>query len=105
MAYPANSMIMYADPTLLEMKESPMYNFFKNEYKEVHDQLYAYHQYKSHLQPEPTLLEIIKNWFKIFKFDMNFTQKQIDDYLSRSRDHYDLEQRERNVMNGNVRFA
>jgi len=36
---------------------------------------------------------------------MNFTQKQIEDYLSRSRDHYDLEQRERNVMNGNVRFA
>ena len=105
MAYPANSMIMYADPTLLEMKASPMYNFFKNEYKEVPDQLYAYHQYKSHLQPEPTLLEIIKNWFKIFKFDMNFTQKQIEDYLSHSRDHYDLEQRERNVMNGNVRFA
>ena len=43
--------------------------------------------------------------FTIFKFDMNFTQKSIEDYLSHSRDPYDLEQRERNVMNGKVRFA
>ena len=105
MAYPANSMIMYTDPTYQEMRSSSMYPFFKAEYKEVHDQLYAFSNYKSKTQPKPTLLEIIKNWFKIFKFDMNFTQKQIEDYLSRSRDHYDLEQRERNVMNGNVRFA
>ena len=105
MAHPAASSVMYADPTYQEMRSSSMYPFFKAEYKEVHDQLYAFHNYKSKQQPEPTLLEIIKNWFKIFKFDMNFTQKQIDEYLSRSRDHYDLEQRERNVMNGNVRFA
>ena len=47
----------------------------------------------------------VKNMFTIFRFDMNFTQKQIDEYLSRSRDHYDLEQRERNVNFNNVRFA
>ena len=105
MAHPAASSVMYTDPTYQEMRSSSMYPFFKAEYKEVHDQLYAFHHYKSKQQPEPTLLEIIKNWFKIFKFDMNFTQKQIEDYLSHSRDHYDLEQRERNVMNGNVRFA
>lgn len=105
MAHPAASSVMYADPTYQEMRSSSMYPFFKAEYKEVHDQLYAFHNYKSKQQREPTLLEIIKNWFKIFKFDMNFTQKQIEDYLSHSRDHYDLEQRERNVMNGNVRFA
>ena len=105
MAYPANSMIMYTDPTYQEMRSSSMYPFFKAEYKEVHDQLYAFHNYKSKQQPEPTLLEIIKSWFKIFKFDMNFTQKQIDEYLSHSRDHYDLEQRERNVNFNNVRFA
>ena len=105
MAHPAASSVMYTDPTYQEMRSSSMYPFFKAEYKQVHDQLYAFHNYKSKQQPEPTLLEIIKNWFKIFKFDMNFTQKQIEDYLSHSRDHYDLEQRERNVMNGNVRFA
>ena len=105
MAHPAASSVMYTDPTYQEMRSSSMYPFFKAEYKEVHDQLYAFHTYKSKQQPEPALLEIIKNWFKIFKFDMNFTQKQIEDYLSHSRDHYDLEQRERNVMNGNVRFA
>ena len=105
MAHPAASSVMYTDPTYQEMRSSSMYPFFKAEYKEVHDQLYAFHNYKSKQQPEPVLLEIIKNWFKIFKFDMNFTQKQIEDYLSHSRDHYDLEQRERNVMNGNVRFA
>ena len=105
MANPANSMIMYTDPTYQEMRSSSMYPFFKAEFKQVPDQLYEYSKYKSKLQPKPTLLETIKNWFKIFKFDMNFTQKQIEDYLSRSRDHYDLEQRERNVMNGNVRFA
>jgi len=105
MANPANSMIMYTDPTYQEMRSSSMYPFFKAEFKQVSDQLYAFSNYKSKLQSKPTLLEIIKNWFKIFKFDMNFTQKQIDDYLSRSRDHYDLEQREKNVMNGNVRFA
>ena len=105
MAHPAASSVMYTDPTYQEMRSSSMYPFFKAEYKEVHDQLYAFHNYKSKQQLEPTLLEIIKNWFKIFKFDMNFTQKQIEDYLSHSRDHYDLEQRERNVMNRNVRFA
>ena len=105
MAHPAASSVMYTDPTYQEMRSSSMYPFFKAEYKEVHDQLYAFHTYKSKQQPEPTLLEIIKSWFKIFKFDMNFTQKQIDEYLSHSRDHYDLEQRERNVNFNNVRFA
>ena len=105
MAHPAASSVMYSDPTFQEMKSSSMYPFFKAEYKEVPDQLYAFHNYKSAQQPKTTLLDRVKNMFTIFRFDMNFTQKSIEDYLSRSRDHYDLEQRERNVMNGNVRFA
>tara|TARA_A100001201_G_scaffold56263_1_gene54656 strand:+ start:70 stop:387 length:318 start_codon:yes stop_codon:yes gene_type:complete len=105
MAHPADSSVMYSDPTFQEMRSSSMYPFFKAEYKEVPDQLYAFHNYKSAQQPKTTLLDRVKNMFTIFRFDMNFTQKSIEDYLSRSRDHYDLEQRERNVMNGNVRFA
>ena len=105
MAHPAASSVMYSDPTFQEMRSSSMYPFFKAEYKQVPDQLYAFHNYKSAQQPKITLLNRVKNMFTIFRFDMNFTQKQIDEYLSHSRDHYDLEQRERNVNFNNVRFA
>ena len=80
--------------------------WLRAEYRNLSDAEQAFYQYKSEKEKSKlTLIEKIRNWFKIFKFDMNFTQKQIEDYLSRSRDHYDLEQREKNVMNGNVRFA
>ena len=105
MANPATPSVMYTDPTYQEMRSSSMYPFFKAEYKQVHDQLYAFHNYKSAQQPKTTLWDRVKNMFTIFRFDMNFTQKSIEDYLSRSRDHYDLEQRERNVNFNNVRFA
>ena len=105
MANPATSSIPSYDPTYMEMKSDPMYPFFKTEYRLVHDQMYEYSKYKSSKQPKTTLLDRVKNMFTIFKFDMNFTQKSIEEYLSRSRDHYDLEQRERNVMSGKVRFA
>ena len=105
MAHPAASSIPSYDPTYMEMKSDPMYPFFKTEYRLVQDQMYEYSKYKSAQQPKVTLIDRVKNMFTIFKFDMNFTQKSIEEYLSRSRDHYDLEQRERNVMRGKVRFA
>ena len=105
MANPATSSIPSYDPTYMEMKSDPMYPFFKTEYRSVQDQMYEYSKYKSSKQPKTTLLDRVKNMFTIFKFDMNFTQTSIEEYLSRSRDHYDLEQRERNVMSGKVRFA
>ena len=105
MANPAASSIPFYDPTYMEMKSDSMYPFFKAEYRLVQDQMYEYSKYKSAQQPKITLWDRVKNMFTIFRFDMNFTQKQIDEYLSRSRDHYDLEQRERNVNFNNVRFA
>ena len=105
MAHPAASSIPSYDPTYLEMKSDSMYPIFKSEYRLVHDQMYEYSKYKSTQKPKVTLFDRVKNMFTIFKFDMNFTQKSIEEYLSRSRDHYDLEQRERNVMSGKVRFA
>ena len=79
--------------------------WLRAEYKQIHDAEEAFYKYQQATKPKYSLLSRIKDWFKIFKFDMNFTQKQIEEYLSHSRDHYDLEQRERKVMNGEMRFA
>ena len=79
--------------------------WLRAEYKQISDAETAFYRYQQSHKPKYSLLSRIKGWFKIFKFDMNFTQKQIEEYLSHSRDHYDLEQRERKVMNGEMRFA
>ena len=79
--------------------------WLRAEYKQLHDAQEAFHKYQQSRQPKYGLVSRIKDWFKILKFDMNFTQKQIEEYLSHSRDHYDLEERERKVMNREMRFA
>ena len=79
--------------------------WLRAEYRNTADAEQAFTLYKQARKPKYSLLSKLKSIFTIFKFDMNFTQKQIDEYLSHSRDHYDLEQRERKVMNGEMRFA
>ena len=74
--------------------------WLRAEYKQLHDAEEAFYQYRQATQPKYSLLSRIKDWFKIFNFDMNFTQKSIEDYLSKSRDHYDLEEREKRIMRG-----
>ena len=78
--------------------------WLRAEYKQLHDAQEAFSKYQQQT-PKYSLFDRIKSWFAIFKFDMNFTEKQINDYLSQSRDHYDLEQRERKVMQRQLRFA
>ena len=79
--------------------------WLRAEYKQLHDAEEAFYNYRQATQPKYSLLSRIKDWFKIFNFDMNFTQKSIEEYLSKSRDHYDLEEREKKIMRGHFRLA
>ena len=55
--------------------------WLRAEYKQLNDAQEAFHNYQQAQQPKYGLISRIKDWFKIFKFDMNFTKKQLDDEL------------------------
>ena len=55
--------------------------WLRAEYKHLSDAEEAFHNYQKSKQPKYSLLSRIKDWFKIFRFDMNFTKKQLDDEL------------------------
>ena len=81
--------------------------WLRAEYRNLSDAEQAFYQYKSEKEKSnPSLLKRFFNALNFSSFSMGgITNKSIEDYLSQARDHYDLEQRERNLMNGNVRFA
>ena len=92
------------------MKEVRQYDaslepWLRAEYRNSADAEQAFTLYKQARQPKYSLWSRLKSIFMIFKFDMNFTQKSIEEYLSKSRDHYDLEEREKQIMRGNLRLA
>ena len=55
--------------------------WLRAEYKQLNDAQEAFHNYQQAQQPKYSLLSRIKDSFKIFKFDMNFTKKQLDDEM------------------------
>ena len=55
--------------------------WLRAEYKQLNDAQEAFHNYQQAQQPKYGLISRIKDWFKIFKFDMNFTKKQLDEDL------------------------
>ena len=79
--------------------------WLRAEYRNLADAEQAFELYKQNRQPKYSLLKRLLSIFSYLKFDMNFTQKSIEDYLSKSRDHYDLEEREKKIMRGNFRLA
>ncbi len=79
--------------------------WLRAEYKNLSDAEQAFTEYKNERQI-PSLWSRLKTSLTFPSFTMgNVTNKSIEEYLSQARDHYDLEQRERKVMSGNVRFA
>tara|TARA_S200000501_G_scaffold321131_1_gene316406 strand:+ start:194 stop:508 length:315 start_codon:yes stop_codon:yes gene_type:complete len=79
--------------------------WLRAEYRNLSDAEQAFSEYKSKRQ-KPSLWARLKTSLTFPSFTMGgVTNKSIEEYLSQARDHYDLEQRERKVMNGNVRFA
>ncbi len=83
--------------------------WLRNEYRNLSDAEQAFNEYKSK-KPKPSLWARLKNSLTFPSFSMGgITNKSIEDYLSQSRDHYDLEQRERRIMlsikNRQVGFA
>ena len=79
--------------------------WLRAEYKNLSDAEHAFTEYKDERQI-PSLWSRLKTSLTFPSFTMgNVTNKSIEEYLSQARDHYDLEQRERKVMSGNVRFA
>ena len=55
--------------------------WLRAEYKQLNDAQEAFHNYQQAQQPKYGLISRIKDWFKIFRFDMNFTKKQLDEDL------------------------
>tara|TARA_B100000035_G_C20631674_1_gene392663 strand:+ start:35 stop:349 length:315 start_codon:yes stop_codon:yes gene_type:complete len=79
--------------------------WLRAEYRNLSDAEQAFNEYKSKRQ-KPSLWSRLKTSLTFPSFSMGgITNKSIEDYLSQSRDHYDLEQRERRIMNRQVGFA
>ena len=79
--------------------------WLRAEYRNLSDSEQAFSEYKSKRQ-KSSIWARLKTSLTFPSFTMGgVTNKSIEEYLSQARDHYDLEQRERKVMSGNVRFA
>ena len=87
--------------------DASLESWLKAEYRNLSDAEQAFHQYKN--EKEKSNTSLLKRFFNTLNFSSfsmgGITNKSIEDYLSQARDHYDLEQRERKLMNGHVRFA
>ena len=79
--------------------------WLRAEYRNLSDAEQAFSEYKSKRQ-KPSLWARLKTSLTFPSFTMGgVTNKSIEEYLSQSRDLHDLEQRERKIMSGNMRFA
>ena len=79
--------------------------WLRAEYRNLSDAEQAVSDYKSKRQ-KPSLWARRKTSLTFPSFTMGgVTNKSIEEYLSQARDHYDLEQRERKIMNRQVGFA
>ena len=79
--------------------------WLRAEYKNLSDAEQAFTEYKDERQI-PSLWSRLNTSLTFPSFTMgNVTNKSIEEYLSQARDHYDLEQRERKIMNRQVGFA
>ena len=79
--------------------------WLRAEYRNLSDAEQAFSEYKSKRQ-KPSLWARLKTSLTFPSFTMGgVTNKSIEEYLSQARDHYDLEQRERKIMNRQVGFA
>ena len=79
--------------------------WLRAEYRNLSDAEQAFSEYKSNRQ-KSSLWARLKTSLTFPSFTMGrVTNKSIEEYLSQARDHYDLEQRERKIMNRQVGFA
>ena len=79
--------------------------WLRAEYRNLSDAEQAFSEYKSKRQ-KSSLWVRLKTSLTFPSFTMGgVTNKSIEEYLSQARDHYDLEQRERKIMNRQVGFA
>ena len=79
--------------------------WLRAEYRNLSDAEQAFSEYKSKRQ-KPSLWARLKTSLTFPSFTMGgVTNKSIEEYLSQARDLYDLEQRERKIMNRQVGFA
>ena len=79
--------------------------WLRAEYRNLSDAEQAFSEYKSKRQ-KPSLWARLKPSLTFPSFTMGgITNRSIEEYLSQARDHYDLELRERKIMNRQVGFA
>ena len=73
--------------------------WLRAEYRNLSDAEQAFSEYKSKRQ-KPSLWAKLKTSLTFPSFTMGgITNRSIEEYLSQARDHYDLELRERKIMN------
>ena len=64
-----------------------------------------YHYYKNFAIKEKKLSFIHRILDKFENFMMDFSMRDVNEYLSQSQNRYDLEQRERRVMRGDFKLV
>jgi hypothetical protein len=74
--------------------------WLRAEYRNLSDAEEAFHNYQSR-RKKPSLFSRIKNALTFDSFKMDVTFSSVHEYLSQSKDRFDLEQRERKIMRGN----
>ena len=85
--------------------DATLESWLRAEYKNLPDAQEAFYGYQS-ARKKSSIWSKLKTIFDFPSFTMgSITNKSIEEYLSQSRDLHDLEQRERKIMSGNMRFA
>ena len=83
---------------------SPMYKFYKTEYRQnMHDA--EYHYYKNFAIKEKKPGFIIRILDKFENFMMDFSTRDVNEFLSQSQNRFELEQREKAVMRGDFKLV
>ena len=77
------------------------YHFYRVEYKNCPADAEA--KFYASLPPKKSFIEKILDKFE--NFMMDFSMRDVNEYLSQSHNRYDLEQREKRVMRGDFKLV
>ena len=83
---------------------SPMYKFYKTEYRQnMHDAEYHYYKNFAVKKNKPGFINRILDKFE--NFMMDFSMRDVNEFLSQSQNRFELEQREKAVMRGDFKLV
>jgi len=81
-----------------------MYKFYRTEYRQnMHDAEYHYYKNFASKEKKPGIIHRILDKFE--NFMMDFSMRDVNEFLSNSQNRYELEQREYKVMRGDFKLV